>query len=72
MSIKPLGVPDEWDDNHILMFEEFCAFIRTPQRTVREWRRLKRGPPLVALQRQRPPLHDRRRAAPLPQGRGVR
>ena len=26
------------------MFEEFCAFIRTPQRTVREWRRLKRGP----------------------------
>ena len=44
MTINPLGVPDEWDDNHIIMFEEFCAFIRTPQRTVREWRRLKRGP----------------------------
>lgn len=44
MTIKPLGVPDEWDDNHILLFEEFGAFIRTPQRTVREWRRLKRGP----------------------------
>ncbi|WP_418061192.1 hypothetical protein [Pimelobacter simplex] len=44
MGIKSLGVPDEWDDNHILMSEEFCALIRTPQRTVREWRRLKRGP----------------------------
>ena len=26
------------------MLEEFCTFIRTPQRTVREWRRLRRGP----------------------------
>lgn len=57
MTIKPLGVPDEGDDNHILMFEEFCAFIRTPQRTVREWRRPQARPALVAFQRQQAPLH---------------
>ncbi len=44
MTIAPISVPEEWDDNAILLFEEFCAFIRTPQRTVREWRRLRRGP----------------------------
>lgn len=44
MTIKPLGVPDDWDDNHIILFEEFCAFVRTPQRTVRDWRRRRIGP----------------------------
>lgn len=44
MSIAPITVPEEWDDNGIILFEEFCAFIRAPQRTVREWRRLQRGP----------------------------
>ena len=44
MTIAPIRVPDEWDDNGIILFEEFCAFIRTPQRTVREWRRCGRGP----------------------------
>lgn len=34
----------EWDDNGIILFEEFCTLIRTPQRTVREWRRRNRGP----------------------------
>lgn len=44
MTIAPISVPEEWDDNSIILFEEFCALIRTPQRTVREWRRLNRGP----------------------------
>ena len=44
MTIAPIRVPDEWDDNGIILFEEFCALIRTPQRTVRERRRFGRGP----------------------------
>lgn len=44
MSITPIQVPIEWDDNSILLFEEFCQFIRTPQRTVRYWRIENRGP----------------------------
>ena len=36
--------PAEWDDNGILLFEEFCTFIRTPQRTVRDWKRRGIGP----------------------------
>lgn len=44
MTIAPICVPEEWDDNGIILFEEFCTFIRTPQRTVRSWRQLKRGP----------------------------
>lgn len=72
MTIKPLGVPDEWDDNHILMFEEFCAFIRTPQRTVRRVAPPQARAALVAVQRQRPAVHDRRRAPPLPSGWRVR
>ncbi len=44
MTIAPICVPEEWDDNGIILFEEFCAFIRTPQRTVRCWRVEGRGP----------------------------
>jgi hypothetical protein len=44
VTIAPIRVPDEWDDNGIILFEEFCAFIRTPQCTVRDWRRCGRGP----------------------------
>lgn len=44
MIIAPICVPEEWDDNGIILLEEFCALIRTPQRTVREWRRCGRGP----------------------------
>ena len=40
----PIQVPADWDDNGILLFEEFCAFIRTPQRTVRDWKRRGIGP----------------------------
>jgi len=42
--MNPIQIPAEWDDNAILMFEEFCAFIRTPQRTVRDWKRRGMGP----------------------------
>ena len=40
----PIGIPDEWDDNDLILFEEFCELIRTPQRTVRDWRRRGVGP----------------------------
>jgi hypothetical protein len=42
--MNPIQIPAEWDDNGIILFEEFCHFIRTPQRTVRDWRRCGRGP----------------------------
>lgn len=44
MSIDPISVPKDWDDNAILLFEEFCELIRTSPRTVRDWRRRKIGP----------------------------
>lgn len=44
MSIAPINVPEEWDDNGFIWFEEFCAFIREPQHTVRSWRQAGRGP----------------------------
>jgi len=44
VTIALICVPEEWDDNGSLLFEEFCALIRTPQRTVRERRRCGRGP----------------------------
>jgi hypothetical protein len=42
--MEPIQIPPEWDDNGLLTFEEFCALIRTPQRTVRDWRRRGVGP----------------------------
>lgn len=33
MTIAPISVPDDWDDNGTILFEKFCAFIRTSQRT---------------------------------------
>jgi len=42
--MNPIQIPAEWDDNGIMLFEEFCAFIRTPQRTVRDWKRRGIGP----------------------------
>jgi len=61
--MNPIQIPAEWDDNGILMFEEVCQLTHTPQRTVRDWRP---WPAMVALQRHRTPLHDRRRDPPLP------
>ena len=42
--MEPIQIPDEWDDNGLITFEEFCDLIRTPQRTVRDWRRRGVGP----------------------------
>ena len=42
--VTPIGIPDDWDDNNLILFEEFCDLIRTPQRTVRDWRRRGVGP----------------------------
>lgn len=44
MTIAPIEIPAEWDDNEIVLFEEFCSLIRTPQRTVRCWRVEEHGP----------------------------
>lgn len=40
----PIEIPDNWNDSALLTFEEFCSLIRTPQRTVRDWRRRGVGP----------------------------
>jgi len=61
--VQPIQISAEWNDNGLLTFEEFCALIRTPQRTVRDWRRRGRTP-LGTLQRLRPALHHRRRSPP--------
>ena len=42
--MEPIQIPAEWNDNGLLTFEEFCTLIRTPQRTVRDWRRRGIGP----------------------------
>ncbi len=36
--MNPIQIPQEWSDNGLITFEEFCDLIRTPQRTVRDWR----------------------------------
>ncbi|MGH3996236.1 MAG: hypothetical protein ACRDTJ_02090 [Pseudonocardiaceae bacterium] len=41
--LTPISIPPEWDDDALLTFEQFCALIQTPQRTVRDWRRRKVG-----------------------------
>jgi hypothetical protein len=42
--MHPIHIPPQWNDNALLTFEEFCNLIRTPQRTVRDWRRRGVGP----------------------------
>ena len=42
--VTPIGIPEDWDDNYLILFEEFCELIRTPQRTVRDWRQRGVGP----------------------------
>ena len=42
--VAPINIPEDWDDNGLIMFEEFCDLIRTPQRTVRDWRQRGVGP----------------------------
>jgi hypothetical protein len=42
--MEPIQIPTEWDDRGLITFEEFCALIRVPQRTARDWRRRGVGP----------------------------
>ncbi len=42
--LQPIEIPAEWSDSGLLTFEEFCHLIRTPQRTVRDWRQRGVGP----------------------------
>ncbi len=42
--MEPIGIPPEWHDDDLLNFEQFCELIRTPPRTVRDWRRRRVGP----------------------------
>lgn len=42
--MNPIHIPQDWDDRALLTFEDFCALIHTPQRTVRDWRRRGVGP----------------------------
>ena len=48
MTFFPLGNADttliRLADDNLILFEEFCELIRTPQRTVRDWRRRGVGP----------------------------
>lgn len=42
--MEPIHIPPEWDDEDLITFEQFCQLIRTPPRTVRDWRRRRVGP----------------------------
>ena len=42
--MHPIQIPEDWPDAGLLTFEEFCDLIRTPQRTVRDWRQRGVGP----------------------------
>ena len=42
--MHPIQIPQDWDDRGLITFEEFCNLIRTPQRTVRDWRQRGIGP----------------------------
>ncbi len=48
--VAPINIPDDWDDNGLILFEEFCELIRTPQRTVRDWRQRGVGPSWTRFQ----------------------
>jgi len=37
-------IPAEWDDSHLLIFEEFCDLFGVPEETMHEWRRRGLGP----------------------------
>ncbi len=46
----PIQIPDDWRDDGLLTFEQFCDLIRTPPRTVRDWRRRRIGPQWIKLE----------------------
>ena len=48
--MEPIQIPSDWDENALITFEEFCDLIRTPQRTVRDWRQRGVGPQWVRIE----------------------
>lgn len=42
--VTPIGIPDDRDEDNLILFEEFYELVRTPQRTVRDCRRRGVGP----------------------------
>lgn len=42
--MDPIDIPTDWNDSALLTFEEFCALVHIPPRTVRDWRRRGVGP----------------------------
>ena len=42
--MQPIHIPEDWHENSLITFEEFCELIHTPQRTVRDWRQRGIGP----------------------------
>lgn len=43
-ALHPIHIPEQWDDQDLLTFEQFCTLTRVPVRTVRDWRRRRVGP----------------------------
>lgn len=37
--MQPIHIPEEWHDDALLTFDQFCELTNTPPRTVRGWRR---------------------------------
>jgi hypothetical protein len=44
LKMGPIQDPDDCNDSGILLCEEFCTFIHTPQRTARDWKQRRIGP----------------------------
>jgi len=42
--MQPIHIPEEWHDDDLLTFEQFCELIQTAEGTVRDWRRRRVGP----------------------------
>jgi len=53
IAMSPIHIPPEWDDNDVLYFEEFCTFVRTPQRTARDWKRSESADSDAAMKQRR-------------------
>lgn len=42
--MQPIHIPEEWHDDALLTFDQFCELSDTPARTARGWRRSRVGP----------------------------
>lgn len=48
--MQPIHIPEEWHDDDLLTFEQFCELIHTAEGTVRDWRRRRTGPQWVRFE----------------------